>query len=186
MRGTTVLSASLYRSLQQTLFGGPSYRFCTRTTIKQCQQIPNVHLDRARAEDQLLGDLAIGQTLGHQLKDLVLAWRKLVGGLMRKLSFERIDALKRLGDLLEQRTRPKFTGGSLGILQQRQGPFGLARLDGSNARAQLVSGITEGHAHIAQQLKGLLKVAHSLLRMARQQGIFAQSVQKGREGLGLA
>src|SRR5215207_697172 len=61
---------------RQAELAGAARGLHARAAVELAQDVPHVHVDRARAEEQVLRDLPVGAARGHELDDLTLAPRQ--------------------------------------------------------------------------------------------------------------
>ena|SRR6266704_3436326 len=62
--------------MEQTQFNGPDSGLGTVGDTELGEDVLDVGFDRAHTHNQVLGDLAVGLTLGEQLQHFALAWRE--------------------------------------------------------------------------------------------------------------
>ena len=150
------------------------HRHLDEITLELAQDVAHVHVHRARAEEQVVRDLAVRAADGDEPHDLALAARRPPPSASasarptepRRPTRRARHLARRLGG---QRARAELARGAVGVAQALERELALARGGQRDARAQLDLRALERHVEVAVQLDRAGELLGGGVRVALEQ-----------------
>ena len=150
-----------------------------------------MHVDRAVAEEQLLGDLAVRPPDGDEAQDLELAPgqpppRRAGRGALAESLGDRLAQCRDLaGRLGGQRAGAELARRAVGVAEAVEAPLALARRGEGDPGAELDLGALEGDLQLAVEVDRAAELLGRGLGVAVEQGGLADRVCQRRERVGV-